>query len=520
MTNLPFGFGAGDPGDDDDPENRSGSSGGSGPGGQGPGGLPPGSGPAGSGQGGFGAGGFDLSQIGNMLAQLGQMMSQAGSSGEGTAGPINYEIAQKLALQAIPAAHPASSVDLDKVREAVRLAEIWLDGVTGFPAASRTVTAWNARQWVEATMPTWKLLCSPIAERVTSSWTDALPEEIRGQVGPLLGMLSSMGGMTFGSQLGQGLAQLSGEVLTSTDVGIPLGPDGTAVLMPLAIAEFTQGLNVDEDQVRLYLAAREAAHHRLYAAAPWLRDRVVSLVTAYAAGIKVDFDEMENLAQQIDPSDPASLQALLSGQGMSAGMLEPKITPGQESTLRALETVLALVEGWVDTVVTQAVGERLPGAMPMQETMRRRRASGGPSEQAFENLVGLQMRPRRLRAAAELWQAVGDSRGNEGRDALWAHPDLLPGAADLDDPAGFVERDKQFSELLAGIGDVEDLAEIEGSNEPHDDAAGDQAAGKTTEGTTTEQHDENPPSDQAWTDRQQGGSSDPNGGSDRTPKDG
>ncbi|MCW2615971.1 MAG: hypothetical protein JWN08_2965, partial [Frankiales bacterium] len=26
------------------------------------------------------------------------------------------------------------------------------------------------------------------------------------------------------------------------------------------------------------------------------------------------------------------------------------------------------------------------------------------------------------------------------RDALWAHPDLLPSASDLDDPGGFVSR--------------------------------------------------------------------------------
>ncbi len=450
MTNLPFGFGASS--GDDDPDKEPGS-----PGDPTGGAL----GPFGAGLGGD-AGGFDLSQLGNMLAQLGNMMSEAGSS---DSGPINYDMAQKLALQGIPAAHPASSVDVDEVRDAVKLAEVWLDGATGFPAATRTVTAWNARQWVEATMPTWKLLCTPIAERVTSAWTDALPDEVRGQVGPLLGMLSSMGGMTFGSQLGQGLAQLSGEVLTSTDIGLPLGPDGTAALMPLAIAEFSHGLSVDEDQVRLYLAAREAAHHRLYAAAPWLRDRLVSLIKAYAAAITVDFSEMENLAQQIDPSDPASMQELMSGQGVPGGMFEPKITPGQESALADLDTLLALVEGWVDTVVTEAVGERLPGAVALQETMRRRRASGGPSEQTFQNLVGLQLRPRRLRAAAELWQSVGESRGNDGRDALWAHPDLLPSNADLDDPAGFVQRDKEFTELLAGLDDVESLADLDGFDE-------------------------------------------------------
>ncbi len=29
-------------------------------------------------------------------------------------------------------------------------------------------------------------------------------------------------------------------------------------------------------------------------------------------------------------------------------------------------------------------------------------------------------------------------RGAEGRDALWAHPDLMPTAEDFDDPEGFV----------------------------------------------------------------------------------
>jgi putative hydrolase len=120
-----------------------------------------------------------------------------------------------------------------------------------------------------------------------------------------------------------------------------------------------------------------------------------------------------------------------------------------------LETLLALVEGWVDTVVAEAVGERLPGAGALRETLRRRRATGGPAEQTFATLIGLELRPRRLRAAAELWEAVGESRGTDGRDALWADPGLLPSGKDLDDPKGFVERDKQFTELLAGLDDIE-----------------------------------------------------------------
>ena len=420
MTNLPFGF---SPSGDDDPEGK------------------PGQGP--------GPGGFDLGQLGSMLSQLGQMMSQANASGA-SSGPVNYDLARRLATSQVPASHPASSIDVNKVAEAIQLAEVWLDGATALPAGARTSTAWTPRQWIDATMPMWEKLCSPIAEQVSRAWVDGLPEQAKAQAGPLLAMMGSMGGMAFGSQLGQGLAQLAGEVLTSTDVGIPLGPDGTAALLPRSIAEFGSGLNLPEDQVRLYLAVREAAHHRLYAGTPWLKDRVVSLITDYAKAISVDFSAVEQLASSIDPNDPSSIEAAL-GQGM----FEPTVTPGQQAAMAELETLLALVEGWVDTVVADAVGERLPGAGALRETLRRRRATGGPAEQTFATLIGLELRPRRLRAAAELWESVSESRGTDGRDALWADPGLLPSGKDLDDPKGFVERDKQFTELLAGLDDIE-----------------------------------------------------------------
>ena len=415
---MPFGFSSGD---DDDPSR---------PKGQGP-------------------GGFDLSQLGDMLSQLGQMMSQAGQAGE-SAGPVNYDLARKLATSQVPASHPASAVDVKAVEAAVELTEVWLDGATSFPAGVRTSTAWTPRQWIEATMPTWEKLCSPIADRVSKAWIEGLPEEARAQAGPLLAMMGSMGGMAFGSQLGQGLSQLAGEVLTSTDVGLPLGPVGTAALLPLSINDFGSGLNLPEDQVRLFIAAREAAHHRLYAGVPWLRDRILKLINDYASGITVDFSAVEELASSVNPNDPASIEAALSG-----GMFEPKITSGQQATLSTLETLLALVEGWVDTVVADAVGDRLPGAPALRETMRRRRAAGGPAEQTFATLIGLELRPRKLRAAADLWQAVGASRGTDGRDALWADPHTLPSAADLDDPAAFVDRDREFNELLAGLGDLD-----------------------------------------------------------------
>jgi putative hydrolase len=264
--------------------------------------------------------------------------------------------------------------------------------------------------------------------------------------GPMAGVMNQIGGLMFGAQVGQGLAGLAHEVVSATDVGLPLGPAGTAALLPENVAAFGDGLERPVDEVRLYLALREAAHQRLFGHVPWLRQRLLDTVDAYARGITVDTSAIERAMGEIDPTNPESLQNALSG-----GLFEPQETPEQLTALRRLETLLALIEGWVDAVVYAAAGERMPGAAALREASRRRRATGGPAEQTFSTLVGLELRPRRLREAAALWWAVTEKHGVSGRDGVWAHPDLLPDADDLDDPLGFAEK--------LGADDVPELGE-------------------------------------------------------------
>ncbi|RZS32230.1 putative hydrolase [Herbihabitans rhizosphaerae] len=417
MTDFPFGFGP-QPNDDESKKRH-----GDDPTAGGPGSGEPGKNP------------FDaFSQLGQMLSQLGQMLSQAGTSD----GPVNYDLAKQIALQRLGGEQIGLTppADSDKaVADAVHLAEMWLDPVTILPAGATETKVWTARDWVDHTLPTWQRLCDPVARRVSGAWVEALPSEAKEAAGPLLSMVGQMGGMAFGSQLGNALAQLAGEVLTSTDVGLPLGPPATAALLPANVEKFTEGLERPASEVLVFLAAREAAHQRLFAHVPWLRQRLLATVEEFASGITVDTAALEQLAGQVDPANPESIE-----QAMQSGLLEPQTTPEQKAALTRLETLLALVEGWVDVVVGDAIGERLPGGDALRETLRRRRASGGPAEQTFATLVGLELRPRRLRAAAALWRLVGDEHGIKARDDIWAHPDLVPTAEDLDDPMEFSER--------------------------------------------------------------------------------
>jgi putative hydrolase len=240
--------------------------------------------------------------------------------------------------------------------------------------------------------------------------------------------------MMVGQQAGSAVAALAREVVSSTDVGLPVGPAGTAALLPAGVAAFGEGLSTGLDEVRLFLALREAAHHRLFAHVPWLRAHLLGAVEDYARGITVDASRLREAMPQIDPANPEAIQEALSG----AALFQPEDTPQQKAALARLETALALVEGWVATVVDAAAGNRLPQATALAEAIRRRRATGGPAERTFAALVGLELRPRRLREAAHIWQQLTEDRGIDGRDAIWAHPDLLPSHDDFDDPDGFV----------------------------------------------------------------------------------
>jgi putative hydrolase len=411
--------------------------------------------------------GGDPQQFADALRQFADLMSWQG-------GLVNWDLAKNVARQTVAAKGDPSVLERDrqKVVDAIRVADLWLEDVTSFPTGIRSVQAWSRSEWVEATMPVWTKLCNPIAERAVdamggiltedpSELGAELPPELRGAMSAMGGlggalgglgqMMKRIGGMMVGGQIGSAIGALAQEVISSTDIGLPLGPEGVAALLPPGVAEFGQGLSIGEDEVRLFLAMREAAHQRLFGHVPWLRARLLGAVEDYARGITVDTSALREAMPQIDPSNPEALNEALSG----AALFQPEDTEQQKAALARLETMLALIEGWVSAVVDEVAAGRLPQASALAEAIRRRRATGGPAERTFATLVGLELRPRRLREAAAIWAGLTEARGVSGRDAVWAHPDLLPGPDDLADPDGFVRG--HTDEL--GLSDLDSEAE-------------------------------------------------------------
>ncbi len=397
----------------------------------------------------------DPESLAQIMGQLQAAMNQAGAVTSG----VNWGLASQQAKElARASSNPLDPKFRDELKAAISIGSLWLNQATEISDITSEPKLLSRELWVEDAMPLFQALAQPVADRMSQALTENLkenaPEELAGILASADGLFRSAGGALFAMQLGQALGKLSGEVITGGDIGLPIFQDQRAAFIAQNFETFVAGLDLERDQAFIYLAVRELAHVRLFKHSKWLRDHVVSQIANYAAGITIDNSKLEGLAEGFSGDGEEIRRALESGA------LIAERTEDQELALERIETMLALIEGWVD-VVTESATKLLPRSAAIAEAVRRRRATGGPAEQTFGTLIGLQLRPKRLREAAAMWRAIGEAAGTEKRDSLWNHPDLLPTADDINDPSGLISKlsgsatdtDSMDEELRRLIGD-------------------------------------------------------------------
>lgn len=396
----------------------------------------------------------------SLLGQMQQMLF--GSSSDDDA-PILAEVTSQVARQlAHGSDDPAVVASQDaNYRQMLSVADLWLDSVTDFAPAAGRRDVLSRAQWIEHCTAGFITLATPVAQHMADAIETALtkpgalgaglPAEMQ-QLFPTA-LLRKMGATGFSLQIGHALAALGKEVFGYADIGFPLTAGGHSGLIPRNIEAFADGLEQPFSEVAQFLAVREAAAARLYNAVGWLQSHMQAIITTYAEEIHIDMDQIAESMQQVDPTNPESIR-----EAMSSGVFSPTTTPAQKAALERLETALAVVEGWVDTVTEQATRPHLPNTAALQEMLRRRRVAGGPAEHVCASLVGLQLRPARLREAANLFATLQRREGSAARDAVFNHPDLLPSASDLADVDAYLARraekpapDDEFDASLAAL---------------------------------------------------------------------
>lgn len=409
-------------------------------------------------------GGFDFEQLKRMMEQLGlnaddldldelmkqmQRLQESGGIRFGiTPADQDPEAVWRTTITA--ARHLASELGPDPsltpgerlaIVDAERLAQSWLDPVTQFTSSGTPLVTQRREEWIEATSAGWRRLVEPIIDGLA----DALQ---RGTTGPgdsqfadfssmLAPMMRTSASLIYRDRLSKVLASVAGSTLTGSEVGISLTEGAAVTVLPANVAEFTRDLDLPDSDVMLYLLLREAARQRLFQGISWLSPQLEALLAHYAREIRIDF---EALSSQLDIGDEeVSLEEIVAvGEKVRGSFFKPASTDLQLEILGRLEVLLALIEGWVDHVTNRAASSWMTNSTQLDEVIRRRRASADPTREVFRDLLGLDLRPRLIRDAENLWAAMEHRHGALERDGVWRHPDMLPTARHLEDPLSYV----------------------------------------------------------------------------------
>lgn len=451
--------------------------------------------------GGFGAGdfgdmnGFDFAKMGEALSRLGRAIS-ANASGEGLSPDAVREMATLTNDQPPSASEIASGLEALAVAQLwldpktdftapLAPAQIW--------SRSQWIEETLAG-WCEVVAPLAESLSGAVSGAISGLATDALgdafgdafgdslgdafgsqgdvpgnqnanPLNLFGfgpptnsdnlgksesndpQINPMAGIFNQMssamrafGGVIFATQLGETIKITAGSVTGGADIGIPLLIKNRPALIAANCNAWGAELGIPEAELRYYLALREVAGVRLFNNVPWLREYIAAAIKSYSAGIKVNIEKIqEGMSGLAGTSglDGIGTSPEALNEAIANGLFTTEETSSQKSALIRLETIAALIEGWIDEVSASAALEHLPSLPALRESARRGRATGGPMQKAFAALIGLEISPRAARDAATFFNHIAANESISQRDELWSSPELLPIIEELHNPSEF-----------------------------------------------------------------------------------
>jgi putative hydrolase len=342
---------------------------------------------------------------------------------------------------------PLGTKEVSVVESAFEISEIWLNEATSFPASGSSPMAVSRMDWVLETMPGWHKTIEPLAAGLSSAISNLMdqamnaqaadPEQGQPPIEMITAMLRSFIGTMIATQLGQSIGTLATSVTGAHDVGLPLLDPARAIVIPENIENWAVDLEIAKSEVFIFHALREGAVARLFAHNPWLVSYIQSAVVEYGKGIHIDIDAIQRQAQEaFEGMQEGASEGEAISFALDNGIFTPEESPAQKSALLKLETVLALIDGWSDEVVSLAAGDRIPSIEQLRESHRRRRASSSPAQQLFSSMLGLQVSPKLTREASAFWKKIREVKSVGERDQIWSG--LLPTADDLLDPEKFL----------------------------------------------------------------------------------
>ena len=411
----------------------------------------------------FGPGGFDLSQFMGMF------------SGNAS-GPVNWDTARQIAAQV--AAHdpatgesvpdtPVPASRAEHVDSLVRAAQTTVASATGLAECVALATRCVTRaEWTTVTLEGLHPVLEALASRTAGAFGAAdfggaaldLPSD-EPDLGAFFGqMMGAVTPMFFGMQAGSLAGLLSHHALGQYDLPLPLAGSPQLAFVLSNVERFAADWELPFDELCFALGARETVH-AAQRSIGWVRDRLVSLATAYVDGYELRVDRLTDdipgfaALADLDDVDPMTmLQRLGAGDlpGLDVDpseLLAAMQTERQVPVLAELQRFGAVLGGYADTVVDSLSSLVGPNAGRIEEALRRHRVERGEAAQFVDSMLGLQLDRSHYEAGHHFCTGVVERAGLPGLNRLWERESHLPTESEFAAPGLWLAR------LDLGIGD-------------------------------------------------------------------
>jgi coenzyme F420 biosynthesis associated uncharacterized protein len=279
--------------------------------------------------------------------------------------------------------------------------------------------------------------------------------------GPFAGPLRSVSGLLLGVQVGALAGMLSQRVLGQYDLALlDASVQPRLLLLAPNLASAARTLDVNRDELVLWVSIHEITHAVQFAGAPWLREYLGGMLKELIDGLQVtisggssDTDSADAEANGSSHNGWIPNMPKLGGWDLSMPDLREmverarrgellRLTLGEDrwALVQRMQAAMSLVEGHAEHVMDAVGAEVLPSLPRLRAAMNHRRENRGLPWRVLERLLGLELKLKQYETGRRFCDAVVEASGPQALALAWSGPEALPSQAELEEPALWLAR--------------------------------------------------------------------------------
>jgi coenzyme F420 biosynthesis associated uncharacterized protein len=283
--------------------------------------------------------------------------------------------------------------------------------------------------WIAANLRTMRPLLGRLTERMGGESGGVLTSPMR-----------SASGLFMGVQVGALTGMLSQRVLGQYDLALldSTVPPRLLLLAP-NLAQAARSLELDRDELVLWVTIHEITHAVQFSGAPWLRDHLGGMITELIEGLQVTTQSSNGRGWLPKLPDGAALGDLVE-RARRGELLRLTLGEDRWQLIERMQAVMSLIEGHAEHTMDVIGAEVLPTLDRLRAAMNRRRESRGLPWRVLERLLGLELKFRQYRIGRQFCDAVVAEGGPSALARAWGGPDMLPTPQELEQPKLWLSR--------------------------------------------------------------------------------